>query len=148
MTNAVTEATIEQNRAVSNEALRLEYSEAGAYLRHYSALRFAMLTVYFVIMGGLSAVALRLTDTQTQDFNAARWAAIGAAVVTCVFYVFELVCEKFISHFVNHGRELEKELGFRSLTNRPPAHRLIPGATAVLYVSILGFWICVSIFGT
>src|SRR5205085_12632311 len=58
----------------SLENLRLEYSEANNNRRHYSNLRFAVLTVFFAVLGGVASVAFGFVEIKSpSSLNIARW---------------------------------------------------------------------------
>jgi len=129
------------------EDLRAEYAEVGSYVRHYSNLRFAMLTVYFPVVGALGAVALGIVNGHSRVIDVARVGAAGAALMTAVFFTFEVACERYLRFFGDHLRKLEQELGYSALTLRPRNRGFVRIATNTLYVTSLLFWISVAIFG-
>ena len=47
------------------EELSLEYSEVNNNIRHYSALRFAIFTVYFAVIGGIVSIAFGFFENKT-----------------------------------------------------------------------------------
>lgn len=59
----------------SLENLRLEYSEANNNRRHYSNLRFAVLTVFFAVLGGVASVAFGIVEIKSApSLDITRWA--------------------------------------------------------------------------
>lgn len=129
------------------EDTRAEYAEVGSYVRHYSNLRFAMLTVYFAVVGALGAIALGIASGHARTFDVGRVGAAGAALVTAVFFTFEVVCERYLNFFGEHLRKLETELGYSALTLRPRDRGFVQAATCVLYLASFIFWILVAIVG-
>ena len=111
-----------------------EYAEACSFTRHYSSLRFAMLTVYFAIIGGLGAVAGGATTLRFGAVNIQPIAASAAILVTLVFLEFELVCERYLEHFTARSKILELELHGLTLTDRPVDRSSIKSATRSLFV--------------
>jgi hypothetical protein len=77
----------------------VKYTEAMNAIRHYSALRFAMLTIFIAITGGL-------VSTYTGDANSKlatlfridvlRWAGLW---VSFAFLAFEIALNRYITRF-------------------------------------------------
>src|SRR5918911_4054102 len=89
--------TNDRNDTPSLEMLKLEYSEANSNIRHYSSLRFAILTVYFAVLGGLIAVAFGFFENKTENLLYLKlWGRIGGLITTYLFLVLELNCEQHI----------------------------------------------------
>jgi len=129
--------------ATDFEKLKHEYSEVNNNLRHYSALRFAILSVYFAVIGGISSVAFGLVEVKTANaIDIAWWAKIGGLLVTLVFASFEFLCDHNLRHLKNVAKELEKPLRYTQFTTRRSffSFRAIY-FTTVLYVALLAFWI-------
>jgi hypothetical protein len=130
--------TLEQ----SLEGLRHEYSELNQNFRHYSALRFAILTVYFAVIAGLASVAFGITKVTLDIFNQA--AKLGGLFVTLVFFVFEVILERYLTHFSKVITQLEKSLGYSQLSSKPRSRFLKTRyATWGLFTLLALFWIYV-----
>jgi hypothetical protein len=77
----------------------VEYTEVNAYLRHYSSLRFVMVSVYFAVSAALVVAAFRLVSLDsggsTHVFAAFRLIGLG---VTIAFFAYEWRLEKLIRY--------------------------------------------------
>jgi len=75
----------------------IKYQETMALIRHYSALRFAMLTVFTVITGGLLSAAhspaLQI-DENIFCINVIRFAGIW---ISLVFLIFEIALNVYLA---------------------------------------------------
>ena len=125
-----------------------EYEEAGRYRRHYSNLRFAILPIYFAVVGALGAVAAGIAVTHSRLLDLPRWAAGGAAVVTLMFFNFELVCERYLTFFRKRQNSLEPLLQYNTMAKLPSDHNFVLISTWLFYGSCLVFWIYVVVRGT
>ncbi|MDW8305432.1 MAG: hypothetical protein RML33_11425, partial [Acidobacteriota bacterium] len=120
-------------------------SELGQAMRHYSALRFAILTVFFALVGGLITISFDALSANQFMIVATR---VGGLIGTLAFLVFEYRLEVYMSHFENRAAELEKALGYNIYTGRKQGGvRFIstPLAIRLLYFAVIIFWI-VSFF--
>lgn len=68
----------------SLENLRAEYSEANTNRRHYSNLRFAVFSVYFAVLGGLSSVAFSVVEIKSPSPTSI---VLGARIAGLLFTV-------------------------------------------------------------
>jgi hypothetical protein len=124
-----------------------EYEEAGRYRRHYSNLRFAILPIYFAVVGALAAVAAGVAVSHTKVLDLPRCAAGGAAFVTLVFFNFEVVCERYLAYFKRRQVELESILPFKTMAELPSNHNLVLMSTWLFYSACFAFWIYVVVEG-
>ena len=117
-----------------------EYRDASANMRHYSNLRFAQLTIFFAVTGGL---ILGVTQgSESLDRDALRFAGL---VVVLAFWVLE---QRILNYWEVHRRrakELEPPLGFKQYSYREKHNildHLISGrwATRVLFAGAIVFW--------
>jgi hypothetical protein len=113
--------------------------------RHYSALRFAMFTVYFAVIGGLASVAFGFVQAgEFEKINIGLWARVGGLLVTIVFFWFEILCTFNLKYFKEAAKRLPSR--YTRVTRRKrfqswDAHY----ATWGLYTLLIIFWICVLI---
>lgn len=119
--------------------LRHEYSEVNQNFRHYSALRFAILTVYFAGTGLLLSVAFGTPSTPTEQLRFG--AKVGGLIITAVFFVFEHILNEYLRHFAKVAIELEKLLGYRQFSSRPAFRIQTRHATYSLYALLTLFWL-------
>ncbi len=136
------------------DLVRAEYVEANSYHRHYSNLRFAILPIYFAVVGALGAVATGVAVTHTKVFvtpgktlDLPRCAAVGAALVTILFFTFERRCEQLLDYFETRQINLESVLGYKTVTERPKGRTLIWQSTQLFYIVSLLAWIFITIWG-
>ena len=97
------------------ENLRCEYSEVNHNHRHYSNLRFAAFTLYFVVLGGLLYFSY---GGGTKLSSLSWWTVISrtqiiALLLTAAFFAFEIFCELTMRQLRKVASELEAALGFR-----------------------------------
>jgi hypothetical protein len=106
-----------------------------------------MLTVYFAVVGVLGALAVGAVKARSESLDLPRLAAAGAALVTAVFFIFEIACEQYLQHFGRHLCVLEEDLGIPGLRNRPRHFKLVQIATCLLFLASLLFWLRLAIWG-
>jgi hypothetical protein len=95
--------------------LRCVYSEVNHNHRHYSNLRFAAFTLYFVVLGGLLYFSY---GGGTKLSSLGWWEVISrtkmiALLLTAAFFAFEIFCELTMRQLRKVAKELEEALGFR-----------------------------------
>ena len=126
---------------ISLENLRLEYSEVNNNRRHYSNLRFAGLSVFFAVLGGIASVAFGIVDVKRAPFNITIAARIAGLIFTWVFFSFEILCDLNVRYFGRVARILEYQLGYCQFRGRrfrfPRAYCFTWG----MYIILLGFWL-------
>lgn len=125
---------------VRDEGLRHEYSETALSYRHFSALRFAILTVYVALVAALGGVALRVVGEKTSE-EVSTFAAVGAFIVTITFFTCERVCEFNRNYFADALKKIERQLSYTTMTNLPK-RRFVRAAPmlALFYLFNLIFW--------
>jgi steroid 5-alpha reductase family enzyme len=127
----------------SLENLRVEYSEANNNRRHYSNLRFAALSVFFAVLGGVSSVAFGIVEIKSPSSpDIVLWARIAGLVFTIVFFSFEILGDLNLRHFGRVAKDLEDLLGYRQFKTRNFPY--FPKAlyfTWGMYVLLIAFWI-------
>lgn len=119
-----------------------EYGELCLTLRHYSALRFAILTVFFAVTGGLTALAFGSGSQQPGQFLSIA-VAIGGLLSVFVFWTFETRLIAYMHYFEGRAAELERQLGYQIYSGRPRSKLSFvrtPVATRLLYVVVAIFW--------
>jgi hypothetical protein len=117
-----------------------EYLDASANARHFQTLRFAELTIFIVMTGGLlNALFVRTAPLPT---HASAIIKLTGLLGTGLFLILEERTMLYWYNFVNRAAELEKELGFKQYSMRPRAG-LASGKNAVrlFFVILLLFWL-------
>lgn len=120
-----------------------EYSELCLTLRHYSALRFAILTVFFAVTGGLTAIGFEPGGVRPGGFLSIA-VGTGGLLSVLVFWIFEERLIAYMRHHENRASELEKHLGYNVYSGRPKSRLPFvktPVATRLLYVLVAVFWL-------
>jgi hypothetical protein len=132
---------IEDKRSPEN--LRLVYAEANNNRRHYSNLRFAVLTVFFAVIGGVGSVAFGIVEIKSPpSLNVMRWARIAGLLFTLVFSWFEVLLDLNLRHFLRIAKGLEDSLGYTQFKARK--FHYMPRAiyaTWCMYALIIAFWV-------
>lgn len=119
------------------------FTELNNNRRHYSALRFAMFTVYFAVIGGLASISFGiLSSGPLQQINIALCAKWAGLLVTMVFFWFEILCTLNLNYIKTLAEKLPPR--YEEITRR----KKLPGlrahyATWSLYSLIVMFWIYV-----
>ena len=134
-----------QNQEQSLEGLRHEYSEVCQNFRHYSALRFAMMTVFFATVGGLATVAFPDKQASFGFLNTA--ARIGGLTITLTFFLLEVILEGYLRHYAGVAMKLEQSLGYSQFSTRPRFRGLrTKHATWTIYALLAVFWAYILLF--
>ena len=129
------------------ECLRHAYTEAATSFRHYSNLRFAILSVYVALVGALGGVALGILGS-APTITVVRLSAFAAILVSGTFFTCEIVCERNRHHFAEVMRDLEAILPCKAMV-RFPISSLFQAARAfkLLYSFNLLLWFWIMIRG-
>lgn len=119
-----------------------EYAEVCLTIRHYSALRFGMRTLFLAILVGLAVVGFGIIPQQS--FLVRSVAKGFGLLMTCFFWVSEKNAARYVSHLQERASQLEETLGYRLWSGMPKAaYGFFRGAFIVplVYASIALFWI-------
>ena len=126
----------------SAENLRLAYAEANNNLRHYSNLRFAVLSVFFAVLGGVVSVAFGIIEIKSPSPpHIILWSRIAGLVFTSVFFSIEILCHLNLGHFQRVASELEDRLGYYQLKTRKFWFPRPFYFTWGMYSALLIFWL-------
>ena len=123
------------------ETLTQEYLDATENIRHYSNLRFVILSVFFAVLGGLVLLAFGDASRDTPIMGLARGAGL---MISLVFWTYEERASLMFAHFSKIAVELEKELGYKQISTRPQSNPLLPKAvhvTRVFFALLSAFWL-------
>ena len=115
-----------------------KYSEAMASVRHYSNLRFAIMTVFVAITGALLNHIASSECVEADDFcgrNTVRAIGIWVAVV---FLVFECALNYYIWGYSKMAADEETE----SWSRHPFVARLVELASVSVPLGVLYIWLC------
>lgn len=120
-----------------------EYSEVCTYLRFYTNLQFAYLTVFLALLASLAAFAFGLTATIPTPKGIQVLSKIGAIIAVFVFWSLEERTIAYWYHTRQRAITLEKQLGYQLHSTWPKL--LVPflsttSAMRVLYLTVGIFW--------
>jgi hypothetical protein len=125
------------------------YKQANADQRHYSDLRWKIVTIYLVVTTALFALGLHPDVRPTAAF----WFPMaGGLLVSCFFYVMEMRINKGLEDFRDGIIQLEISLGIAPITTaQTPAERkvrkyLAPTLVGGLYLGVGVLWIAAICF--
>jgi len=116
-----------------------EYLDVSANLRHYGSMRFALLTLFLAIIGGL---LVSVFGDQVQPPVAVRTILrVGGALSSVAFLVMEQRACRYWRAFRQRAVELEKELGFKQYSSCPK-QGVVSSTNAVrlFYILVGLFW--------
>jgi hypothetical protein len=128
------------------EHLKHNYSEAAASYRHFSGLRFVIMSVYVAIVGALGGVALGVVGNGVPGTGLVRTASAAALLATVSFFICEIACDRSRRHFIEVMRELEVKLGYTTMIRFPMrAPFKASYAFRLLYAVNLLYWFWILI---
>ena len=133
----------------NREYLFKEYSEVCLNIRHYSNIRFAELTIFFVLMVAMGGAVLGAIKISWTACSTKILVKVGGLIFTIIFWFFEDRGRVYINHFVRRARELEQELNFTQYSTRPEPRFLIlrsDWAARFIYLTFIIFWLFTLIF--
>ena len=113
-------------------------------IRYYGNVRFATLTLFAAVVGGLLAISYASSTPLPKAIKTLL--EVGGVIVTAVFWIMELSAVFVWIHFAQRAAELEStHLEFRILSTMrgAPRFHFLPTTYAVsaLYLASLLFWI-------
>jgi hypothetical protein len=96
-----------------------EYLDASSNQRQFQSIRFAQLTVYLALTGFLLNLLFGGSSAVTALVRTLLLS--GGLITTLLFWIHQERTMAYWNHFVRRAAELEKELGFKQYSTRPPA---------------------------
>ena len=124
-----------------------EYVQLCLSIRHYSALRFAMRTLFLVLFIGLAVIGFGVVPQQS--FWVMATAKTLGFLATCFFWACEKNAARYMSHMQERATELEKLLGYRLWSGMPQSVYWFVGppfVTPLVYGVIALFWLYAVVF--
>ena len=119
-----------------------EYSEILTSLRHYSNIRFAVLTLFSAINGALFSATFgtSVEDTTLRAQLHHMWPSVGV-VTGVVFFLMVCCITSFVITFRRRASEIFSECHF----NQTPlwSRRLARYIFKSLYLAMTGFWLAI-----
>ena len=133
----------EKNTEKDIEGYRHEYSEILKSLRHYSNLRFAILTVFFGVFAGLIMMSFK-TDLFPKAKSLIILGKLAGLMTAIIFYMFAERTITFANLLEQRAEQLERKLGYHAITFKPKAtfkFIKISFAIRLLFMIIAVFWL-------
>ncbi|TRY32523.1 hypothetical protein [Aliiglaciecola sp. M165] len=117
--------------------------DANAIIRHYSSLRFAIMTVLIAASGGLFTVYVNLYNKPISTLI--FLIPFIGLILSIVFFVNERRIRGVQKHFIEVAENIEKANGLRGWNDRPapPGHHRIGNASVVFYYANFATWLAV-----
>jgi hypothetical protein len=139
--------TLEITNVQTLERMQQEYTEVNNNIRHYSLLRFTVLTVYFAAFGGIASVAFGFFVPQSgSDEHLKLGGRIAGFLVTFLFAQYEYLVVDALDKNRKRGKNLEKHLLYNQITSRSSKPIIISQYTLrVFYCLLLLFWMVMII---
>ena len=131
--------------AKDHELKQDELKELGSQIRHYSNLRFAILTVFFAFLGGAITIGTSLQQQSVNEFYIIS-VKIAGLLGTIVFWYFEWRLASFLENYEARADEIEKQLKYQVYSGRLKVRIKTSWVTGVLYLVVLLFWILALLF--
>jgi hypothetical protein len=122
------------------ELKRDELQEIGLQIRHYSNLRFAVLTVLFAFLGGAVTISTNLQQQSINEFYVTS-VKVAGLLGTLVFWYFELRLAGFLEKYETRADEIEKQLKYQVYSGRLKVRIKTTWIMGSLYFAVLLFWI-------
>ena len=98
---------------------RAEYVEVNSNIRHYSSLRFAIITVFFAATGGIASVAFNLFGVDRTDVFVTKLATrVAGFLITLLFLQYEWLVGSVLAHNRKIGSTLEELMNLSQIRNR------------------------------
>jgi hypothetical protein len=117
-----------------------EYADVSSNVRHFQTIRFAQLTIFIALTGGLLNVLFGRAATLP------LWGSIiiriAGLLISLLYWVLQERTMLYWRHFIHRAAELEKLLGYKQYSTRPRAG-LFTGTNAMrlFFLVITLFWV-------
>lgn len=124
------------------EGLRQEYTELRNDLRNHSNLRFTIFAVYLAAIGGLGSIAFGIISPNNgTPLHTKLLGRLAGLVVTVMFFVYELRIQSLIKHCFERGKQIEKLLDYKHISERPDWDKWKSSHWTIgFFVIMLLFW--------
>lgn len=132
------------SRGMDKKLRDYKLTELLISIRHYSALRFAILTVYFAVSG---RVLIKFFDCDfSQHYPELRWLfQVGGGAVTVVFFIYEIVLDDNLRRLWKSVAAAVSKKDDVLLSHRQSwKNFLVPVATYGIFIGTLIFWLYVA----
>ena len=127
---------------VNIEDIRNEYLDASNNIRHHGNLRFAQLTLFAALTGGLFTLIFG-GQQPLSAFDKTILEVLGVFVAVA-FFIMELRTGVYWYHYQRRAAALEKILGYSQYSTLPFGKWITAAnATRGLYVAVVVLWIAI-----
>ena len=130
----------------TQEHYRDEYREVSSNLRHYSNLRFTVLTVFLAFQAALIGFGLDSKSPILSTFMAKIAGLTALLTATFVFWTYIERVHAYRMLFLKRALELETKLEFHQYLSRPiPRYSLLSTHLAgrIFFLTVAVFWIVI-----
>lgn len=122
-----------------NEIRLAVYKDISENLRHYGNMRFAQLTLFFIITGGLFTAAFN------ERFEISSYGElfiyVAGIISTLVIWIMETSSTNYWCHYKEQAKNIEISLGISQYNNnKSPWYLSATYAVALLFFSVFIFW--------
>jgi len=122
-----------------------EYKDLSDNMRLYVNLRFAQLTIFSALTGGL--IVVLFSEDNVPSPSAKIVLKVAGIFIAAMFWIMEERAADYWHHFRRRAVELEDLLGYRLYKNRPTRRLLTAtNASRAIYGGVIVFWIIALIW--
>lgn len=130
---------------MANDPTVVEYKDLSDNMRHYGNMRFAQLTIFVAITGGLLAV-ISNEKSALLPIHKTILKVVGLCIAV-TFWIMEERAADYWHHFRKRAEMLEESLGYEQYRGRPEKRLLTAtNATRTIFVGIIVLWLIFSCF--
>lgn len=125
--------------STDKNSIRHEYLDASANVRHHGNLRFAQLTLFSALTGGL--LSIMFGQKAQPALLKGVLESLGIVLSIC-FFVIEYRTTAYWYHYRNRAAELEKSLQYTQYSTLPfRRHLTAANAVKLFYASVILLWL-------
>ena len=125
---------------MSDENLKDEYLDTSNNVRHFQTIRFAQMTIFIAITGGI----LNILFGRTEPLSAYATIVIKLSgfLISVLYMILHERTMLYWRHFVKRSAQIEEKLGYKQYSSRPPAGFFSGTNTMrMFYIVITLFWL-------
>jgi len=125
---------------MSDGNLKDEYMDASSNVRHFQTIRFAQLTIFVALTGGILNILFGRSEPLPGHSGVVI--KLGGFLISVLYMVLHERTMLYWRHFVHRCAELEEQLGYNQYRSRPPAGFLSGTNTMrMFYIVVTLFWL-------
>jgi hypothetical protein len=140
VTEETVKVTTDVEKIIAEEYREREYVEIITSLRHYSNLRFAVLSVFYGVTAGLIVGALGFPVVEGMKMSAATTLLLKilGVFVTVALYLYDFMIDGYQVAFRKHLKKIWPESHWFT---RPAYSNYFQWPVRSLYIIVLVFWV-------